>query len=82
MARRRRSSTSSRRRSYSPRRAGGRVSNARRSVARRSTRVNGRPQTVRLVIQSAPQQPVSPMVLPGGSELVMPGAPRPRRARF
>lgn len=41
-----------------------------------------RGQTVRLVIQTAaPQAPV--MLNPlGGTELVMPGAPRPKRARF
>ena len=50
-------------------------STGRRRVAGRSA------QTVRLVFQAAPASS-APMVLPQGSQLVMPGAPRARKARF
>lgn len=78
-----------RRRSSSARRPARRTyaRTARRAAPRarasaRSTRASGRGQTVRLVIQSAPPQ-MQQTILRAGSELVMPGAPVPRRrARF
>lgn len=59
---------------------------SRRSYTTKSRARRGRPaqraQTVRLVFQAAPMAP-GPMVDPlGGTQLVMPGAPRPKRARF
>lgn len=78
MARRPSRRRTSSRRSYSaPRR---RSSSTRRASTRRSSSPRG--QTVRIVLQQAPT-PSGVMVDPiAGSQLVMPGAPRPRRARF
>jgi hypothetical protein len=81
---------------YRSRRSSGRRAPARRpSAARRSVRrvaprraVRGRSasrsgQTLRIVVTQGAPQPMSVMRDPiGGSQLVMPGSPRPRRARF
>lgn len=66
-------------RKYSRTRRTGRAPSRRKSTAVRRGG-SGRTQTVRLVFQAAPS--ASPMVLPQGSQLVMPGAPRTRKARF
>lgn len=82
MARRSYRSSTPRRRA-APRRsyARPRASASRRPAARRSGR--GSAQTVRLVIQQGPAPSAPVMLNPmGGQQLVMPGAPRPRRAKF
>lgn len=83
MARRSRRSSVRGRRSYSAG-AGRRVS--RRPTARRSrTSGGGRSQTVRLVIQAGPTAPApAPLYAPTteGVQLVRPGGPVTRKARF
>lgn len=77
------------------RRSGSRRSTRRAVAARRPSRVlrrsgrtgrrvNGsRAQSLRIVVQTAPAQPApGPMVLPGDTQLVMPGEAKPRRSRF
>lgn len=52
-------------------------------AASRSTRRGGGTQRLVIQLQTAPTPSLGqPMQLPGSTQLVMPGAPRPRRARF
>lgn len=53
-----------------------------RRTARAGRSRAGRVQAVRIELVTGPQQGVVPMALPGQAQLVMPGAPRPRKARF
>lgn len=84
MAYRSRARSTSRRRPV--RRPAGYSARAVRRPARRGSRrpvTAGRGGTVRIVLQTGPA-PVAPVMRDplGGSQLVMPGAPRTRRARF
>ena len=55
----------------------------RRSSYSRAPRSNGRAQTVRLVIQAGPTQPMAPVVASNMHSLLMPGAPKPPgKSRF
>lgn len=85
MARRRRGSAVRRSgRSYGGRTSGYvrvRTTRSRRAASGRG-RSTGRAGTVRVIVQTAPQQPIGPVMLPDQSALVMPGAPVPRRPKF
>jgi hypothetical protein len=81
MARRRRSSGRASVRTRSNYRPARRVRSVSRS-RRTSARSGGRQQVVRIVLQTGPSQPAASYAPTEGHQLVAPGAPLPRKARF